>query len=60
MTCSEEEDREILIAHSDNGRLLLVIYSLCCEAIRIISARRLTLCTPDRNYGDVLNRSNSA
>lgn len=40
---SEEEDREILIAHSDKDRLLLVIYTLRGEAIRIISARRLTL-----------------
>ena len=40
---SEEEDREILIARSDNDRLLLVIYTLRDEAIRIISARRLTL-----------------
>ena len=39
---SEEEDREILIAHSDHDRLLLVIYTLRGEAIRIISARRLT------------------
>jgi uncharacterized protein len=39
---SEEEDREILIAHSDRERLLLVIYTLRGEAIRIISARRLT------------------
>jgi len=39
---SEEEDREILIAHSEHERLLLVIYTLRGEAIRIISARRLT------------------
>jgi uncharacterized protein len=40
---SEEEDREILIAHSDDDRLLLVIYTLRGESVRIISARRLTL-----------------
>lgn len=39
---SEEEDREILIAHSEQGRLLLVVYTLRGEAIRIISARRTT------------------
>ena len=39
---SEEEDREILIARSDQDRLLLVVYTLRGEAIRIISARRLT------------------
>ena len=39
---SEEEDREILIAHSESGRLLLVVYTLRSEATRIISARRLT------------------
>lgn len=39
---SEEEDRDILIARSDHDRLLLVIYTLRGEAIRIISARQLT------------------
>jgi uncharacterized DUF497 family protein len=39
---SEEEDRDILIARSNNDRLLLVIYTLRGEAIRIISARQLT------------------
>jgi uncharacterized DUF497 family protein len=39
---SEEEDREILIAHSESGRTLLVVYTLRGEAIRIISARRTT------------------
>jgi uncharacterized DUF497 family protein len=39
---SEAEDREILIARSDHDRLLLVVYTLRGEAIRIISARRLT------------------
>lgn len=39
---SEEEDREILIAPSDHDRLLLVIYTLRGEAIRIVSARQLT------------------
>ncbi|MCP4658752.1 MAG: BrnT family toxin [bacterium] len=39
---SEEEDREILIGHSDRGRLLLVVYTLRGQAIRLISARRAT------------------
>lgn len=39
---SEGEDREILIAHSESGRLVFVIYTLRGEAIRIISARRAT------------------
>jgi uncharacterized DUF497 family protein len=39
---SEEEDREILIARSDHDRLLLVIYTLRGETIRIISAREVT------------------
>lgn len=39
---SEDEDREILIAHSDRGIPLLVVYTLRGEAIRIISARRTT------------------
>jgi hypothetical protein len=39
---SEDEDREILIAHSDKGQMLLVVYTLRGEAVRIISARRTT------------------
>jgi uncharacterized DUF497 family protein len=39
---SEDEDREILIAHSKEGRLLIVIYTLRGVTIRIISARRAT------------------
>jgi uncharacterized DUF497 family protein len=39
---SEEEEREILIARSEQGRLLLVVYTLREEAVRIISARRPT------------------
>jgi uncharacterized DUF497 family protein len=39
---SEDEDREILIAHSESGRTLLIVYTLRDEAIRIISARRTT------------------
>ena len=37
---SDEEDREIVIAHSAQGRLLLVVYTLRGEKIRIISARQ--------------------
>jgi len=39
---SEDEDREILIAHSNQGHLLVVSYTLREDAIRIISARRAT------------------
>ena len=34
--------REILIANSEHGRLLLVVYTLRGEAIRIISGRQTT------------------
>ena len=39
---SESEYREILIGHSNNGRLLLVVYTLREDAIRVISARKAT------------------
>ena len=39
---SDDEDRELLIAHSNNGRLLLVSYTLRGTCARIISARRAT------------------
>jgi len=39
---SDHEDRELLIAHSSAGRLLLVSYTLRGTATRIISARRAT------------------
>ena len=39
---SQEEDREILIARSESGRLLLVVYTIRGEGIRIISARQTT------------------
>jgi uncharacterized DUF497 family protein len=39
---SDDEDREILIGHSKNGRLLLVVYTVRGETVRIISARRAT------------------
>ena len=39
---SEDEDRELLIAHSNLGRLLLVSYTARGSSIRIISARRAT------------------
>jgi uncharacterized DUF497 family protein len=39
---STDEDREILIAHSREGRLLVVIYTLRGDTIRIISARCAT------------------
>ena len=37
---SEEEDRELLIGHSNQGRLLLVSYTLRDDLVRIISARK--------------------
>lgn len=39
---SDNEDREILIGHSNQGRLLLVVYTIRDETIRIISARQAT------------------
>ena len=36
---SDDEDREIMIAHSNNGRLLLVCYTIRGEVIRLISTR---------------------
>jgi uncharacterized protein len=39
---SEQEDRELLVGHSDQARLLLVSYVLRGDVIRIISARKAT------------------
>jgi uncharacterized DUF497 family protein len=39
---SDDEDREILLGHSNQGRLLLVVYTVRGDTIRIISARRAT------------------
>lgn len=39
---SDEEDREILMGHSNQGRLLLVVYTLREDTIRLISARPAT------------------
>lgn len=39
---SEDEDRELLIGHSDQGRLLIVSYTLREPMIRLISARKAT------------------
>lgn len=39
---STDEDREIMIAHSKKGRLLLVCYTIKSEVIRLISARLVT------------------
>jgi len=39
---SEDEDREILLGYSNQERLLLVVYTLRNDIIRIISARRAT------------------
>jgi len=37
---SHAEDREILIGHSEQNRLMMVVYTLRNEKIRIISARK--------------------
>ncbi len=39
---SDDEEREILLGHSNQGRLLFVVYTLRDDIIRIISARRAT------------------
>lgn len=39
---SQDEDREILIGHSNQGTLLVVVYVLKQEIIRIMSARKAT------------------
>lgn len=39
---SDDEDREIMIAHSDKRRILLVSYTIRENAIRLISARLAT------------------
>jgi uncharacterized DUF497 family protein len=39
---SEDEEREIMIAHSSKGRLLLVVYTVRGQVIRLISARLAT------------------
>lgn len=37
---SDDEDRELLIARSERQRLLVVIYTVREESVRLISARR--------------------
>ena len=39
---SDDEDRELLIAHSNQGRVLLVSYTIRTDVVRIISARKAT------------------
>ena len=39
---SSEEDRELLIGHSSDGRLLIVSYALRGRITRLISARKTT------------------
>lgn len=46
---SEREDRELLIGHSNRGRLLLVSYTLRRQTVRLISARKATR-TEARTY----------
>jgi uncharacterized protein len=38
----DDENREILVARSEHGSLLLVVYTLRSDTIRIISARKTT------------------
>jgi uncharacterized DUF497 family protein len=40
---SKEEQREIIIGHSDKNRILLVSFTERAGAVRIISARRATI-----------------
>lgn len=39
---SDDEDRELLIGHSEQARLLIVSYTLREPVIRLISARKAT------------------
>lgn len=39
---SDEEKREIIVGHSNNNRLILVIFTERSNKIRIISARKAT------------------
>lgn len=39
---SEDEDREIMFAYSEKGRLLVVCYTIRRDLIRLISARLAT------------------
>lgn len=39
---SDDEDREILVGHSNKGRLLIVVCTIRVDKIRIISARKAT------------------
>lgn len=46
---SNNEDREIMVAHSNKGRLILVVYTIRDDVIRLISAR-LTTKQEAKNY----------
>jgi len=39
---SDDEDRELLVGHSNQGRLLIVSYTLRGRLIRLITARKAT------------------
>ena len=39
---SDDEHREILVGHSSQGRLLVVVYTIRDESVRIISVRPAT------------------
>ncbi|MDX2221879.1 MAG: BrnT family toxin [Rhodospirillaceae bacterium] len=46
---SDDEERELLIGHSNRGRLLVVSYTIRGPTIRLISARKSTR-TEARTY----------
>lgn len=48
---SEQEPREIIIGHSDKGRLLFVCFTERAQDIRLISAREATR-TERKNHED--------
>jgi len=39
---NDDEDRELFIAHFDQGRVLIISYTMRTDVIRIISARKAT------------------
>jgi uncharacterized DUF497 family protein len=46
-----KEQREILVAHSARGKVLLVVYTVRDQKIRIISARKVTK-QEEKNYAE--------
>lgn len=52
---SEEEERELIIGHSVNGRLLVVSFTAREDSVRIISARQATA-KEQKGYEENANR----